>query len=289
MSEHVGGVATTSGDVLAAEAGALLRQGREAMGLRIEVLAASLKVPVVKLQALESGNLATLPDRVFVRALAASMCRHVKIDPAPVLAKLPQTSQTPWTHAQQNINTPVKHSSQAHQGKSLRELLSRPVALAILALLIGAALIVFWPELRATGWFATASTESASPAPSASAAVVEPAATPGIPPPQAAPASVAPAFTPAAAASAAVVASVPASNDVLVFRARTESWVRVLDAKNAVAFQKTLAAGETAAVSGNLPLAVTIGRADAVDVQVRGAPFDLSKVSTSNVARFAVK
>ena len=134
MSELVGGVAPSSGDVLAAEAGALLRQAREAMGLRIEVLAASLKVPVVKLQALESGNLATMPDRVFVRALAASVCRHVKIDPAPVLAKLPQTSQTPWIHTQQNINTPVKHSSQAHQGKSWREALSRPVALAILAL-----------------------------------------------------------------------------------------------------------------------------------------------------------
>lgn len=289
MSELVGGVAPSSGDASAAEAGALLREAREAMGLRIEVLAASLKVPVVKLQALESGNLATMPDRVFVRALAASVCRHVKIDPTPVLVKLPQTSQTPRIHAQQSINTPVKHSSQAHQGKSLRESLSRPVALAILALLIGAALIVFWPQLRATGWFAAASTESASPVPSAPTPVVESVTTPSVAPLQAAPASVAPVFTPASVASAAVVASVPATDEVLVFRARGESWVRVMDAKNAVAFQKTLAAGETAAVSGNLPLAVTVGRADAVDVQVRGAPFDLGKVATSNVARFAVK
>ena len=55
MSELVGGAAaveTLGGS--AAEAGALMRRAREALGLRIEVLAASLKVSVAKLEALES-------------------------------------------------------------------------------------------------------------------------------------------------------------------------------------------------------------------------------------------
>ena len=77
MSELVGGAAaaeTLGGS--AAEAGALMRRAREALGLRIEVLAASLKVSVAKLEALEAGQLESLSDRVFVRALAASVCRN---------------------------------------------------------------------------------------------------------------------------------------------------------------------------------------------------------------------
>ena len=76
-----------------AEAGALLREAREAAGLRIEVLAASLKVPVAKLVALEGGDLSALPDRVFVRALVSSICRHLKVAPEPILAKLPPTTR----------------------------------------------------------------------------------------------------------------------------------------------------------------------------------------------------
>ena len=54
-------------------AGALLRQAREAAGLHVAALAVSLKVPVKKLEALESDRLDLLPDAVFARALASSM------------------------------------------------------------------------------------------------------------------------------------------------------------------------------------------------------------------------
>ena len=54
MSELVGGAAAAETPIgSAAEAGAIMRRAREALGLRIEVLAASLKVPVAKLEALE--------------------------------------------------------------------------------------------------------------------------------------------------------------------------------------------------------------------------------------------
>ncbi|HPH15047.1 MAG TPA: helix-turn-helix transcriptional regulator, partial [Burkholderiaceae bacterium] len=68
-------------------AGALLRQAREAAGLHIAALAVSLKVPVKKLEALESDRLDLLPDAVFARALASSMCRALKIDAAPILER----------------------------------------------------------------------------------------------------------------------------------------------------------------------------------------------------------
>ena len=127
MSELVGGAAaaeTLGGS--AAEAGALMRRAREALGLRIEVLAASLKVSVAKLEALEAGQLESLSDRVFVRALAASVCRHVKLNPELVLSKLPAASQTPWASPKTATNTAVKHN-EGHPRRSWFEYLSRPV------------------------------------------------------------------------------------------------------------------------------------------------------------------
>ena len=60
----------------------LLRAAREAAGLHIAALAAALKVPVRKLEALEAGRYGELPDLTFARALASSACRHLKVDPA---------------------------------------------------------------------------------------------------------------------------------------------------------------------------------------------------------------
>ena len=75
-------------------AGRRLKQAREAAGLHVVALAAALKVPVKKLEALEAGRTADLPDATFARALAASVCRQLKIDPAEVLALLPQAASS---------------------------------------------------------------------------------------------------------------------------------------------------------------------------------------------------
>ena len=55
-------------------AGGLLKEARQAAGMHIAALAVALKVPVSKLEALEADNYAVLPDTVFVRALASSVC-----------------------------------------------------------------------------------------------------------------------------------------------------------------------------------------------------------------------
>ena len=58
-----------------------LSEAREAAGLHIAALAAALKVPVRKLEALEAGRYEELPDLTFARALASSACRQLRIDP----------------------------------------------------------------------------------------------------------------------------------------------------------------------------------------------------------------
>ena len=55
-------------------AGQLLRQARINAGLHVAALAVTLKVPVKRLEALEEGNMALLPDILFARALASSVC-----------------------------------------------------------------------------------------------------------------------------------------------------------------------------------------------------------------------
>ena len=73
----------------AGHAGAMLRAARQQQGLHIAALAASIKVAPAKLEALESGRYHELLDLTFTRALAQAICRVLKIDPAPVLAQLP--------------------------------------------------------------------------------------------------------------------------------------------------------------------------------------------------------
>ena len=73
------------------------------------------------------------------------------------------------------------------------------------------------------------------------------------------------------------------------FSAKAETWVTVRDAAGKQLINRVLAAGETVGVSGDAPLSVTIGRKDAVDVTVRGQPFDHRSLSKTTVSRFQVK
>jgi len=78
-------------------AGAWLRDARQRHGLHIVALAATLKVHPSKLEALEADRWDELPDTTFVRALAKSICRVLKIDASPVLALLPNSEDRELT------------------------------------------------------------------------------------------------------------------------------------------------------------------------------------------------
>lgn len=296
-------------------AGTLLRQAREGAGLHIAALAVSLKVPVKKLEALEADQFDLLPDAVFARALASSVCRTLKVDPAPILARLPQNVAPRLAREDAAINAPFRSPGDG-PGPTLWDQLSRPVVLAVLAFLLGALVLIFLPSTPRE----TSTVASVSPSPAAAPATEqsgEPAAvggatltpTPGLatgvlP----APATTQPATGTAASlsmsvalsatapsaappvAAASVPVAVPASGKgIVTFTSRSESWVEVTDATGAVALRKLLMPGESAGASGALPLAVVVGRADATEVLVRGKAFDLAPLSRDNVARFEVK
>lgn len=139
------GFGATSDSVLAPHGGALLREAREAQGMHVAALAVSLKVPVRQIEALEADRLDQLPDLVFARALAASVCRQLKIDPQPVLAHLPQ-GQPRLRKEREPINEPFRPGPSG--GRSWREFAVRPPLLVALALLLGAIILLALPLVQ---------------------------------------------------------------------------------------------------------------------------------------------
>ena len=294
-------------------AGGLLREARQAAGMHIAALAVALKVPVSKLEALEADNHDALPDTVFVRALASSVCRTLKIDAGPVLALLPQSQSPRLSTDSAGLNAPLKSSagkvSSSSSSAAFSSSASRPMAVIVAVLLVGALAVFFFPRQQGAASSPVALLESPPPAAAAPLVPAAPAeaaqhkdeapaetnvsmAVAPMPPQPAVPASgavasVAPA--PAAVASQAPASSAAASSGVLVLRARSQSWVQVRDAAGTVVLQRNLAAEESVSVGAPAPLSVVIGRADATEVFVRGKPFDLAAVSRENVARFEVK
>jgi cytoskeleton protein RodZ len=272
-------------------AGMLLRRAREAAGLHVAALAISLKVPVRKLEALEEDRYELLTDAVFVRALASSICRTLKIDPQPVLDCLPQTTAPRLVQDADGINAPFRAPNDGAPPTWLHQL-TRPVFLAVFGLLLAALVVVLLPARQQES--TTAEVPPATPSLPVANVPVDPAVS--LPPPDpAATAMVSPAVTapvaPAPVADAPVPEPAPAvaAGSTVIFKAKAPSWVEVTDAKGVVAVRKVLAAGEAAGASGDLPLRVTIGKVDSTEVQVRGKPFDLRLVSRDNVARFEVK
>ena len=287
-----------------ASAGALLRQARQSAGMDIAVLASALKVPVNKLQALENDDFAVLPDAVFARALASSVCRTLKVDPAPVLGQLPQGQAPRLVGDKDGLN--AKFKDPQDKAPTLRlPAASRGVSLTVLVLLAAAAAVYFLPS----GMLEFDLARAPAPAPAPAQAVVEAsqengsvsepvpgaesavsAQSPASDVPAAAPTAAVPvAAVPMVAASVASAAGTVVASALLEFRATAESWVQVRDAAGAVVFERTLKAGESAQAPGKPPLSVVVGKVNATEVMVRGAPFDLSTVARENVARFEVK
>ena len=76
---------------------------------------------------------------------------------------------------------------------------------------------------------------------------------------------------------------------ILMLQSRGTSWIEVTDAQGVPQLRKILEAGEQVRLKGPLPLSVVLGRADAVDVSVRGQRLDVTAMTKANVARFEVK
>ena len=319
MTERVSEFGTSAalpleeGDITHKTAGDLLREAREAHGLHIEMVAAALKVPPQKLIALEADDIASLPDPVFARALASSVCRALRIDPAPVLAKLPGAQRAALALADRTLKSNIVSGTPRWNGGRSSGLPSRALLTVVGLLLVGAAVLFWLPQsvfdqvgASVSRWTSRGDSDTSStveppvaaPASGGPSVVVENAPVspvaplaPAAPVVSGAPSAAVPAGSAAAAAAASTpaAAAAPAGGQQLVFVAREECWITVTEAGGKQLLRRSLKAGETVELSGALPLSVVVGRASAVDVQVRGKPYDLKPVTRGGgVARFEV-
>ncbi len=313
MNELTGSPADVVPDQLSAgsqlSAGGMLRRAREDAGLHIGALAVTLKVPVKKLEALEADRLDLLPDAVFARALAATVCRILRVDPAPVLLAFPKTNGR-IDSAERTANQMAYRPRGQGSKSSLAQWLSRPLMLLGFAFAIGAVVLLFFPVIQQLIADVRKGAESSSPPPVLSASIPD-TLTPNVTNSNAAPANAqsgsamglnstdAGARAALGSAAADVVVNAPtgpesvpaaiAAPEVLRLTARGSSWVEVLDSKQAVVLRKTMVSGESQNLGGLLPLTVVLGRSNLIDVEVRGKVLDLVTLTKDNVARFEVK
>lgn len=290
-------------------AGQMLKQARVNAGLHVDALAVTLKVPVKRLEALEDDNMAFLPDVVFVRALASSVCRTLNVDPTPILEKLPKPISPRLKSQSGSINMPVRTATSAGQ-LHLLEFFKAPWVIGVLLLLIGAAMMYSWPQSLSKTSLEALATASLSPAGTDLPVLQDVNTATKLMPSAVAVNEVAGVATHAlsketilaadnqspinsdmtAPNSFALIATntVVPSNSIVVFKATGQTWVEVKSVNGITILKKLLNDGEVAGATGTLPLTVIVGRADVTQVEVRGKQVDLALIAKSNVARFEV-
>jgi cytoskeleton protein RodZ len=295
-----------------AKAGDLLRQARQAQNLEIDALASMIKVTPAKLEALESGQHEQLPDANFTRALAMTVCRSLKIDPAPVLAALPAAKAIPLSPQKPALNQPFKESRGANlsfdSGESfdLKAVL-KPQWLAPILLVVASLLVYFLPDtVHWPRWVVksdqSVAVEQPTAAPPASALVASAPSVQVASAPEAVPSQ------PAAVAASAVVAESAASQPVvlapsvatsspavnggnsgsLLLTSRQPAWVEIRDGRS-VLLSRTLSEGETVTLAGTPPFKLHLGNSSALAVVYQGQTIDLASHTLNNVARLELK
>ena len=308
--------------------GRLLREARERAGLHVGVLASTLKVSPRKLDALEGDRYDELPDATFARALALSVCRALRCDPAPVLeafaaADLPSD---PLRGAGRGLNAPIRRGAGAVTLRGHSRSAPRArwwVAIVVVIALAGLALAWWSPSWTLAGGpdaqGVTGTVSQVVPEPAAQgvfsetrrslapplffrvfAKLVQPDValvdvTSGHRGPGGAAVEAVAAPSPApdkavagASTGAADAASGAPEAPRLAITAARDSWVEVSEASGRVVWARVLAAGQTLKPEVAPPLRLVIGNARATQVVFDGRELDLAPVSRGNVARIDI-
>ena len=288
----------------------VLRQTRESHGVHLVTLASALKVPVKYLDALEAGDIAALPDPVFARALAASVCRQMGVEPETVLRHWPRVDNPTLKHVQSYTGMTPTAFDPYGGGNSVWRRLAWALLVLVIALglwwLSRSQLPVTLPESGAANTTegtvllpvdaeTTGGEPGASAEPPGEQQVSQVLSMPVADEVQA-PSSVAvaPEVPPAAptvtepAASAAVVQVEPAAPSLqLVASART--WVEVRQQNGLVLISRILVPGETFEAQEGAPWSVILGNAQGVQVIRSGGLVDVTAQTRGNVARLTVE
>jgi cytoskeleton protein RodZ len=282
----------------------LIRQAREATGLHIVALAAALKVPVRKLEALEANRWDELTDATFTRALASSVARHLKMDANSILMGLPSAqpvtliSPTGLGHVGQGAASPQSGIWAPALSLARHSWMVGVLLLGAVALYFSPDVLQIWGDVaKTTAVDAPVAEVTLANGVSVSSEAVTPVFTPNTSVPVAAPSALPSTDSPVKAASGPEVssslatqvgASVQPEGSLLSLTATQDTWVEVTDSGGRLRIQRVLKQGEAINFGGGASYSVVVGNAAGARVLVRGQPMDLAALSKNNVARFEV-
>ncbi len=278
-----------------------LRVAREQLGWTLPAVAASLRIRLVYLEAIEAGRISELPGNAyalgFIRAYAQAMgldadeiARRFRAEAADVNRKTELTFPAPVPErgvpAGAMILLSVVLIVVAYMGWYRFSGELRPTADAVPVVPDRmVALIEPPPPPTAVPPVAAGSTATALPnvtspgsmspgsmpptLPSPAAAV--PGSHPALPPPAPAPVTGPTAAGPTAAGTPAAPPLPPAADGGrIVLRAKADAWVPVRDLQGNVLLNRTFRAGETWPVPGRQQLLITMGNAGGTELLVDG-------------------
>lgn len=234
-------------------AGGLLKQARQAKGLHIAALAASIKVAQRKLELLEADRIGELPDATFTRALAQTVCRSLKIDAAPVLALLPAASGGRLDQMGEGINAPFRERPGRGEPTDWSRVVASPAVWGPALVLLAALGIYLLPSSWLSAIHFTQKSAALTGAPKSSVVPAAPGSAGAVPEPT--PASLAASAAPAApAAPAAAMGAVETvfSAPPLAVAASAAITGASISAAAPESGSAAMARGETLAVSGTL-------------------------------------
>lgn len=275
------------------DVGKLLAEARTKAALSTEDAATRLCLRPQQIEAIESGEVDSLPGQTFVRGFIRSYAKLLQIDAEPLVeahrrhtpGAVPGQISLKWEHipiietARRGwlpyIQLAVVIGVLLGAGLAYMEYSAKPADEALKPATLTAPEPMLEEETVLQPLGAGEEPGAADALPPAA----DPAATNPLPP--APPASPAQQVNPAAA--------MPAAGAKLRLAFSEASWVRVRDRDGRYLLNKTVPAGGAEVVAGTPPLTLEIGNTAGVQVSFNDQPVDLAPYTRANVARFTLE
>lgn len=257
--------------------GERLRAAREALGLDVATVAASLKLSKRQIDALEAGDWSKLPGNTFIRGFVRNYARVVQLDADQLLVDLDAPAPiAPRLDLPQNTSAVLPQSGHAQK----RDYAAVLAGLFLVTIAVVAYYVVpsdFWQS--APREVPPVAVEPAPLFPPAGLSATETLEPPGV-----------------AAEAVSGTAVVPAVSSVNVDSGRRlklsfaqPSWVEIRDGSGQIIYSQLNPAGSEREIEGKPPYIMVVGNAAHVTVHYQGRNIELQPRSKDDVARVTVE
>ena len=292
--------------------GRQLAAARQSQGWSVEQVATQLKLAPRQIEAIEADRLEALPSMMVARGFIGTYARLLKIDAAPLLARVTADVCSPIEsiRRQGDLSAPFSETRLPSMYRDRVAPNRKGALLLVLALVLAGGA---WGIQQAGWWSVLPEGLSAVVGGQPAAQIAEPAADPvelaagnragdtgaagSVAKPDlielvdtgATAAKSVPVQAPAEAVPVAAAAPTATDDDVLSLVLRQDSWIEIKREDGSVVVARLAKAGTTETFKIVEPVLLVVGNAGGVDASLRNIPLDLKTGASSNVARINLK